>query len=101
MYQNTNYIIFSNKMNKSLRFSLIIIVLLIFSPLPKVHANTLNGDGKIAFDRQLVSGGSARDIYVMSSDGSDQILLYQSTNDNPLPVWSPDGTKIAFLLKSR
>ncbi|HEX8474945.1 MAG TPA: DUF4214 domain-containing protein [Pyrinomonadaceae bacterium] len=53
--------------------------------------------GKIAFE-------SNRDgninIYVMNADGSVQVRLTNNGAENRIPVWSPDGTRIAFATRS-
>src|SRR5437588_5946021 len=36
------------------------------------------------------------DIYVMNADGSGQTRLTSDPNDDRAPVWSPDGSRIAF-----
>jgi TolB protein len=53
-------------------------------------------DGKqIAFMRSP-EGVFNPDIYVMSSDGSNQLRLTYSPGVDTSPVWSPDGQQIAF-----
>ncbi|HTQ09782.1 MAG TPA: hypothetical protein VMI31_06895 [Fimbriimonadaceae bacterium] len=37
------------------------------------------------------------EIYVMDGDGSNQIRLTNDPEDDYQPVWSPDGTKIAYV----
>jgi Tol biopolymer transport system component len=56
------------------------------------------GPGEISFLRGLPSGGNYSEIYVMNPDGSGQVNLTK----NPAIyyyalVWSPDGTRIAFV----
>src|SRR5260370_5203367 len=46
-------------------------------------------------DRENLFSGSA-EIYVMNWDGGGQTRLTSDANDESAPVWSPDGTKIAF-----
>ncbi len=50
-------------------------------------------DGKIAFisDRE-----GNNDVWIMNADGSDSVNLTQG-RDCASPVWSPDGTKIAYI----
>lgn len=50
-------------------------------------------NGKIAFDTYR-DGQS--EIYVMNANGSNPINLTNHDGDDYDPVWSPDGTKIAF-----
>ncbi len=68
-------------------------------------ATTTSGPGgKIVFARDLGQNNtlttsalaSRREILVMNADGSNQTFLTNTTIDNFDPVWSPDGTKIAF-----
>ena len=39
-------------------------------------------------------GGEHQDVYVMRADGGEQTRLTRDSGF--MPVWSPDGTKIAF-----
>jgi len=51
-------------------------------------------NGRVAF---VSSEGNAQsDIYTMNPDGSDRKQLTFSQEREDQPVWSPDGTKIAF-----
>jgi tol-pal system beta propeller repeat protein TolB len=64
---------------------------------PGVGMPAFSPDGtKIVFARITQTENNAYDLYVMNSDGSNQILLTNSAGDDYQPVWSPDGTKIAF-----
>ena len=49
---------------------------------------------RIAFDRRR-DGNT--DIWVMNPDGTDLVQLTNHEHDDLDPIWSPDGTKIAFL----
>jgi Tol biopolymer transport system component len=59
---------------------------------------TWGPDGRIAFVSNRGTGNRTV-LYVMNADGSDQRQLTGSTVDwsESRPVWSPDGTKIAFV----
>ncbi len=54
----------------------------------------------IVYDSNQVDGQSGaegdHDIYVMRSDGGDQIKLLDHPGEDRFPVWSPDGQYIAF-----
>jgi Tol biopolymer transport system component len=47
-------------------------------------------------DSQMETQG----ISVMDADGSDPIMITSSTDIDEAPVWSPDGSSIAFLRKT-
>jgi len=61
------------------------------SPSP---SPTPGATGKVAFGSVR---GSTMQIFVMNGDGSAQTRLTDKTYDSYAPVWSPDGTKIAFV----
>ena len=71
----------------------------LFAMGPPLFAAGYNG--KIAFVSNRDNGGGTNpsDIYVMNADGSAQTRLTVGVSggiDPAVPVWSPDGTKIAF-----
>jgi Tol biopolymer transport system component len=58
-----------------------------------VSTSTPQLTGKIAF----VSDRDGNDeIYVMNADGSNQVNLTKNDSADRDPIWSPDGSKIAF-----
>ncbi len=52
-----------------------------------------DADGKIAF---LSNREGFNDVWIMNADGSDLVNLTQGQYCDS-PIWSPDGTKIAYL----
>ena len=50
-------------------------------------------DGKIAFISDREGSG---DVWIMNADGSAPVNLTQG-RDCASPVWSPDGTQIAYI----
>src|SRR3990170_3729031 len=55
--------------------------------------------GEIAFAscRAVKPADQVCDIYVMNADGSGQTRLTNKPEEEQLPVWSPDGSRIAFI----
>jgi TolB protein len=51
---------------------------------------------QIAYMTNYSVGDGTGEIWVMNADGSDQRRLTDNRRDDRLPVWSPDGRKIAF-----
>jgi hypothetical protein len=60
---------------------------------PCVAAAALRGNGLIAFQRGV--GGKSQ-IFVMRADGGGVVRISDGTASDKQPVWSPDGTRIAF-----
>src|SRR5438105_1808971 len=58
-----------------------------------VAITAIVADGQIAFTS--IRDGN-REIYLMHADGTGQVNLTNNAADDEGPVWSPDGTKIAF-----
>lgn len=74
-------------------FSTLVLLTLSFTSVPIAEASARIG-GKIAFASNRDANS---EIYTMRSDGSNQIRLTNNTSADYHPVWSPDGTKIAYL----
>lgn len=66
-------------------------------PIATVPAGTSfpGRNGRIAFARDEGSGGPAVDV--MNADGGAPKRLAKSGADAPAPVWSPDGSKLAYV----
>jgi len=65
------------------------------------YLERLDQSSKEDADSGLIVFYSERDgnaeLYTMNSDGSDQYRLTFNTFDEVAPIWSPDGSRIAFL----
>lgn len=62
---------------------------------PPRPSGAAQGGGKIAFVSFRAPGGGT-EIYVMDADGSGQTRLTNHPATDTAPVWSPDGSSIAF-----
>ena len=60
------------------------------------HSRQSPDGSKIAWD-SLDENTNISDIWVMDSDGSNQIRLGADSISAYKPAWSPDGSKIAFV----
>ena len=54
----------------------------------------LSMNGKIAFTSDRDGN---REIYLMNSDGTNQVRLTNNPGIDDFPEWSPDGSRLAFL----
>lgn len=61
-----------------------------FIEIPRKPASPPTKSGKIAFS-------SDGEIYVMDASGKNKLNLTNHAADDMMPVWSPDGDKIAFI----
>jgi Tol biopolymer transport system component len=71
-------------------------VLLLLAVAQSADAAFPGGNGKIAFGGTRDGSQFGQDLWVMSSDGTGSIRLFQSTDTDWSPYWSPDGRRIAF-----
>ena len=63
------------------------------TPTP-IPSPALRANGKIAFTSERDGN---QEIYVMNADGTNQIRITNNTIVDDHPMWSPDGTKLAFV----
>ncbi|HEX3051707.1 MAG TPA: DPP IV N-terminal domain-containing protein [Aggregatilineaceae bacterium] len=69
-----------------------------WTPPPKPTSTPLGGgSGSILFTFYYSSSGSEKDIYAISTTGGTPTNLTNNESEDYTPVWSPDGTHIAFV----
>ena len=76
----------------ALRLALALAVLACVAAAP-ANAAFPGGNGKIAFSSDR---GGQGEIYVMDPDGANQVNLTNTAGIDDAPVWSADGSSIAF-----
>ena len=67
-----------------------------FSATPTPTPTPVPGAGAqpIAFTKQGTGGGS--DIFLVNTDGTNEVNLTNAQGDDGRPAWSPDGSRIAY-----
>jgi Tol biopolymer transport system component len=59
---------------------------------------SLSPDGRyIAYDAPAGADVPARDIFLLTADGSHETVVVQNPANDHQPVWSPDGSQILFV----
>jgi len=54
-------------------------------------------DGRfIIYDSTVKEGSDARDIFLLSADGSSEVKLIDDPSNDIFPVWTPDGSAVVF-----
>jgi len=54
-------------------------------------------DGQyVVYDNTARQGSGARDIFLLSVDGSREVPLVEHPADDLFPLWTPDGTAVVF-----
>jgi len=80
------------------RFFALCLAAVSFISLPAL-AQTVGPNGKIAYVVNMGFPDYTTDIWVMDADGSNQINLTNTPSVSEYgPVWSPDGTRIAYVV---
>jgi TolB protein len=79
------------------RVVLTLIALFFFGATITIASPTLGANGKIVFTSDRDGN---LEIYVMNADGTDQIRLTNNSIVDDHAMWSPDGTKLAFVSQS-
>ena len=58
---------------------------------------SLSPDGEfVVYDAPQTASGSARDIFIVRADGSDDRRLVEHSANDADPVWTPDGSRVLF-----
>lgn len=60
----------------------------------------ISPDGRRAVAGRLSEDGKIADIWLVGSDGSMKSLIHSEDASEGQPVWSPDGSKIAYYVSS-
>ena len=54
-------------------------------------------DGRfIVYDSTVTEESDARDIFLLSADGSSEVKLIEEPSNDIFPVWTPDGEAVVF-----
>ena len=57
----------------------------------------LSPDGRyVAFAYPPTEGEETHDVFVLATDGSEEIPISQHPTDDEMPMWTPDGGRIVF-----
>ncbi len=64
--------------------------------LPRAEATPPGEEGRVTFGGDETSSGLDEEIYSANSDGTGFTPLTANDVDDSMPVWSPDGERIAF-----
>ena len=68
-------------------------------PTPTPTAGVPQGRIVFTSDRDANVSAPVPEVYIMNADGSDQTNLSSNASFDWEPLWSPDGTRIAFIAK--
>jgi len=61
-----------------------------------IHAS-ISPDGEfVVYDAPQTDSSSARDVFIVRTDGSDDRRLVEHSANDADPVWTPDGSRVLF-----